>query len=261
MKLDKFALTQLVPVINEKYLRRSGPQLIALFSDYGFRDVYGKGFPSRKDYTLSRLEKINNTKQLEYLTNFLVNSRSYIHSDVNVENVKTDVENIIRHCNYKFILNESNEYVVTGTGLIQEEKIKVEVTFEDIQHNILTQINNAQFLIWVSVAWFTDSVLYEALKRKATEGINVQLIINNDSINQNTSFNFESHFETYRKDHFGYYQNIFHEKFCIIDLKTVINGSYNWTRKAQYNRENINTINSYEIAAQYAQRFINLKKL
>ena len=26
-----------------------------------------------------------------------------------------------------------------------------------------------------------------------------------------------------------------HHKFCVVDLKKVIHGSYNWTKKAQYN--------------------------
>jgi len=33
-----------------------------------------------------------------------------------------------------------------------------------------------------------------------------------------------------------------HNKFCVIDSKTVVTGSYNWTKKAQSNYENITII-------------------
>ena len=31
--------------------RRTGPQLIEFFRDFGERDLYGQGFPSRHNYT------------------------------------------------------------------------------------------------------------------------------------------------------------------------------------------------------------------
>ena len=51
-----------------------------------------------------------------------------------------------------------------------------------------------------------------------------------------------------------------HHKFCIIDLKTVIHGSYNWTIKAQYNKESISIDTSRDLAEKYASEFIELKK-
>jgi len=72
---------------------------------------------------------------------------------------------------------------------------------------------------------------------------------------------FEDKFETYRKRKHGTHENnIMHYKFCVIDSKTVIEGSYNWTKKAQYNNEHITiTSNNYEFAEKFAERFIKLK--
>jgi phosphatidylserine/phosphatidylglycerophosphate/cardiolipin synthase-like enzyme len=52
-----------------------------------------------------------------------------------------------------------------------------------------------------------------------------------------------------------------HNKFCVIDLKTVIHGSYNWTKKAQYNHETLEIVNSYENAEKYAEQFLKLKRV
>ena len=57
----------------------------------------------------------------------------------------------------------------------------------------------------------------------------------------------------------GKYQNIMHHKFCVIDLKTVIHGSYNWTNKARWNKETISIDISRELAEKFASEFINLK--
>lgn len=96
----------------------------------------------------------------------------------------------------------------------------------------------------------------------AAQGVNVQVIINNDDINRRTGFDFESYFETYRVNGFGAYQdNILHDKFCVIDLKTTINGSFNWTNRAMYNQENINIIHSHTTSETYAKRFIENKEL
>ncbi|MFM6023723.1 MAG: phospholipase D-like domain-containing protein [Dolichospermum sp.] len=52
-----------------------------------------------------------------------------------------------------------------------------------------------------------------------------------------------------------------HNKFCMIDLKTVIHGSYNWTNKARFNKETITTIqDDRETAEKFADQFIQLKR-
>lgn len=50
--------------------------------------------------------------------------------------------------------------------------------------------------------------------------------------------------------------SIMHNKFCVIDCVTVITGSYNWSRKAQQNSENITIISDYpELAQQFIEEF------
>lgn len=43
---------------------RSGPQLVEFFHDFGERDLYGQGFPSRATYTIDKLKKFNGTSVL-----------------------------------------------------------------------------------------------------------------------------------------------------------------------------------------------------
>jgi len=51
-----------------------------------------------------------------------------------------------------------------------------------------------------------------------------------------------------------------HHKFCIIDLKTVIHGSYNWTNKARWHNETISIDVSRELAEKFASEFLKMKR-
>ena len=50
-----------------------------------------------------------------------------------------------------------------------------------------------------------------------------------------------------------------HHKFCIIDIKLVIHGSYNWTGSATYNNEAITIAENRELAEKFSSEFIKLK--
>ncbi len=152
-------------------------------------------------------------------------------------------------------------------GLIQKsqnnEKITevlVDIHFEEIQKIIIEQIDIAKFTVWVAVAWFTDEILFKKLVNKKNQGINVQLIIICDQINEGSGLKYEEEFETIRIKKIGKYDNIMHNKFCIIDLKTVIHGCYNWTKRAKFNDETIEVLNSREVAEKFADQFIKLKR-
>lgn len=70
MILQKKTLEKLRDLINEETEYRSGPKLIQFFSQLGFNDTYGQGFPSRWVYTDNKLEKINGTPEIDkYIKN------------------------------------------------------------------------------------------------------------------------------------------------------------------------------------------------
>lgn len=79
-----------------------------------------------------------------------------------------------------------------------------------------------------------------------------------DEINKQNGFEYEKYFEAKRVPKIGIYQNIMHHKFCIIDLRTIVHGSYNWTTKAKWNRETVSVENSRELAEKYATEFVQL---
>lgn len=137
--------------------------------------------------------------------------------------------------------------------------------FEDIEKHILTELDKAEQSISVAVAWFTNANLYNKLCEKRGRGLTIELMLLDDEINRSSSIDF-TRLETIggRVYRVGNIEDgtLMHNKFCIIDHSTVINGSYNWSYKARSNHENITV--SYQagpLAVQFLNEFGRLKLL
>ena len=143
--------------------------------------------------------------------------------------------------------------------MVEAEEVSQEILFENIQHEIIEEIRAAKYTIWIAMAWFTDPVLYQELLKKQRQGVNIQIVLDDNAKNRSTTFTLSEHFETYWVNITSLYKNIMHDKFCIIDLQRVIHGTFNWTRAAQYNKETISIDNNRETAETFSDEFIRLK--
>ena len=131
-----------------------------------------------------------------------------------------------------------------------------EVIFENIEQRILKEIKDAHYAIFVSVAWFTNKKLFNALLEKAKGNCYVSIIIQLDDINSQSGIDYDQ-IQIGRSECFQISKDaeLMHDKFCVIDFKKVITGSYNWTYKASQNSENILVLNNPSIATHYICRF------
>ncbi len=139
------------------------------------------------------------------------------------------------------------------------EEISQEILFENIRKQIIEEIQSAKYLILISVAWFTDPVLYNELLKKKQQGVIIEIAIDDCDRNHDADFSLEKSFPVYWIDVHSKYQNIMHEKFCVIDLYTSIHGSFNWTNAANYNKEQISIDKNRSTAEAFADEFMRLK--
>ena len=159
----------------------------------------------------------------------------------------------------------SDEYMLAdvffkpGT-LSNYEDVSQEVLFENIQKQIIEEIRAAKYVIWIAMAWFTDPVLYRELLKKKQEGLTIEIVLDDNAKNRNADFNLEDVFCTYWASIESLYKNIMHDKFCIIDLYTVVHGTFNWTKAANYNKETISIDRNRTTAESFADEFMKLKK-
>lgn len=150
----------------------------------------------------------------------------------------------------------------------------IEPYFENILDEIVTRIIDAKDSIRICMAWFTDQVIMDALIKKVESGLYVDLILFDTDHNKNTQISAQG---IQQLEKFKVTLNIFkdvggnvmlikekkdfylHSKFCIIDEKTTITGSYNWTYPARTHIENIVVINNKKVAGKYKTEFEKIK--
>ena len=138
----------------------------------------------------------------------------------------------------------------------------IEAYFENIQNEIIKHISQAKQSLKIAMAWFTNPIIFNALLRACKRDIEVHLLINNDSINNrvnglpfNKLIQEGSNFSLYIAES----PDLIHNKFCIIDDRIVIDGSYNWTVLAETNNdENIVIIENSNVISSFIEAFKNL---
>jgi phosphatidylserine/phosphatidylglycerophosphate/cardiolipin synthase-like enzyme len=129
---------------------------------------------------------------------------------------------------------------------------------DDCVEAIATQLNQAQGSIDIAMYYFTSRPLAWALARAVERGVRVRVCLDEKQRTEKFS---KAEFLRRRgiavkfRDGIG----LMHNKFCIIDSKVVITGSYNWTASADIrNDENLLIIRSPSVAKKYANYFLRL---
>lgn len=128
--------------------------------------------------------------------------------------------------------------------------------FVNIENEISAMISTAESRIFIAVAWFTNSRLFDGLKIAQQRGVKVKVLILDDILNRNEfALDFGALANNGVEVHFSKTdRGSMHNKFCVIDNK-VITGSYNWTYHANVNNENIVVIDEPSIANSYCIQF------
>lgn len=127
-----------------------------------------------------------------------------------------------------------------------------QVYFKDIRERIIENIKTAEFEILIAVAWLTDDKIINELVKSSRKNVKISIIFYDDHINKKDLFKNLY----YQKATIRFTKKLMHNKFCIIDKKTVINGSYNWTYNASGNHENITiSLNNQNLIYQFTEEF------
>lgn len=138
----------------------------------------------------------------------------------------------------------------------------INVYFKNIHNEIITELSKAKSNIKICVAWFTDIDIYNTTVTMQKNGIQTDIILANHEFNKNSKVDFQDLlYSNGRVSYLGSNSNerLMHNKFCIIDNKTIITGSYNWTYKARFNEENILIIkNEPKVTEQFKKKFYEL---
>ena len=130
----------------------------------------------------------------------------------------------------------------------------------EIKQRIISEINNSGQCIYLAMAYFTDKDIANALIETSNRGVIVDVILSSNLQNDNVkSLLLDAGIKVHSFDT-GDARGIMHHKFCLIDNKIVINGSFNYSYNASTNNvENIQVSDDLSTYTQFHDEFDRLK--
>ena len=170
----------------------------------------------------------------------------------------------VNSCPAERLINEIASEEHDTTSFIKhelgEELPHCEAYFTGIQDIIVYHISHAKESLKIAMAWFTNPVIFNYLLRACKRGVQVELLINNDKINNRLNgLPFDKLIQNNAALYIAEPPSLIHHKFCIIDDRMVIDGSYNWTVGAETNNdENIVVIENGKVIDTFLKAFRNL---
>ncbi|RXK85715.1 phospholipase D-like domain-containing protein [Filimonas effusa] len=131
---------------------------------------------------------------------------------------------------------------------------------KEIYACIQSELYKATFEILLATAWFTDEDLFNILLGKLAEGVRVEVIIADNQENEKLDFGLlvSKGAFVYKIKNSGY--GIMNQKFCVIDQRIALHGSYNWSVNAKKNNhESIISTNHSETIRSLIENFHEIK--
>lgn len=130
----------------------------------------------------------------------------------------------------------------------------------EIKQRIISEINNSITKIHVAMAWFTDRDIANSIIEAKNRNVFVDIILSSNSNNETVKKMFQDANVSVHAFNTGDERGIMHHKFCLIDDKISINGSYNYSYNASNNNvENIHVSDSLETYNQLYKEFERIK--
>lgn len=140
MELSSKTFEVLVEIITgdrESYPRRTGPNLVNFFNQFGYDDRYGSRFPSRKRYTESKLHDLNGTNRMKEVVEKALDPRHFHSSQTDVEDVAERMQLCLEYDGYD-ITKVGKHYKVVDSSEVIAADIEVE-QLEEIDHDFVEE--------------------------------------------------------------------------------------------------------------------------
>lgn len=130
----------------------------------------------------------------------------------------------------------------------------------EIKQRIILEINNAHQCIYLAMAYFTDRDIAMAIIDAKNRNVIVDIILSSNAQNETVKLMLKGAGINIHAFDTGDARGIMHHKFCLIDNKISINGSYNYSLNASNNNvENIQVSDDITSYSQFLSEFERLK--
>ncbi|GGG82009.1 phospholipase D-like domain-containing protein [Paenibacillus radicis (ex Gao et al. 2016)] len=119
---------------------------------------------------------------------------------------------------------------------------EVYVHFDNIEEVIIRELKKTKESIKLAVAWINIPIYLETFNNLLEKKVEIELVISDDIMNKRYSSllgKLQEKGAIVKLLKMPFERNYMHHKFCIIDNKIILTGSYNWTSNAKKNFENL----------------------
>ena len=134
-----------------------------------------------------------------------------------------------------------------------------ECYFNNIDYYIKKYLSKAQTSVQIVVAWINTSLLKVEFSQLVQKNVQITIMYNDDFIN--TRIIKKQDGIVYIPIKMPSVKNKMHDKFCIIDGRFVISGSYNWSKNANANFENVIITDDRITVAKFQNEFYELSNV
>jgi hypothetical protein len=130
----------------------------------------------------------------------------------------------------------------------------------EIKRRIISEIYNAKQGIKLAMAYFTDRDIAMAIVEAKNRKLDIDIILSSNGQNETVKLMLKGAGISIHAFDTGDARGIMHHKFCLIDNKITINGSYNYSLNASNNNvENIQISDDLSTYNQFLSEFERLK--
>lgn len=135
------------------------------------------------------------------------------------------------------------------------------IYFENQHEIIMESLRASQKKVYIAVSWLNFELYGPIFLDLALKKVNIKIIINDDSLNARYTNYIEilkNHGIKIKKIKMFNKSNYMHHKFCIIDSKKILIGSFNWSKNAINSFENLIETDNYSIIRDTVTEFNKL---
>ncbi|EFM39662.1 endonuclease family protein [[Eubacterium] yurii subsp. margaretiae ATCC 43715] len=128
--------------------------------------------------------------------------------------------------------------------------------FTNLENVAISELKNTQKSIKAAVAWINFSIYGGLLKELLERNVKIKILLNDDGINQRYLNDIQYLNSIGANIRLVNFTGIMHHKFCILDKRICMFGSFNWTQNANIrNIEDLNICDEVSFVNNYLLEF------
>lgn len=149
-----------------------------------------------------------------------------------------------------------HEVMLEGSGIV------INCYFENLENIVISNLARAETSLKIAVAWINFNIYGPVLNSLIDKGVRVKILLHDDFANHRYDYIISEMNKKGAKIRFADFRGIMHHKFCIIDKKLCLFGSFNWTQSANIrNIEDLNICDETHVIYSYKTEFKALWEL